>query len=87
LKDKNSGLIDTITKLNKKVTNSKDLNGDLNFLTSQAQGADSGSSMMIENTKELYKMQRITNINMLIGIAIVGTMLFRVFRQPVIQKI
>jgi len=81
LENKNNKLIELIKTLNIEVSKEKDLNSDLNFLTSQAEGADSGSSMMIENTKELYKMQRITNINMLIGIAIVGTMLFRVFRQ------
>ena len=81
LESNNNKLIQTIQNLNTNVNKEKDLNGDLIFLTSQAEGADSGSSMMIENTKELYKMQRISNINMLIGIVFVSIMISRVFRN------
>lgn len=81
IENKNNNMIKIIQTLNTRVNKEKELNGDLIFLTSQAQGGDNGSSMLIENTKDLYKMQRISNINMIIGIGFVGTMLFRVFRQ------
>lgn len=81
LENKNSKLIELIQILNNQVKNEKNLNSDLNFLTSQAEGADSGSSMLIENTKDLYRMQRISNVNILFGVGFVGVMLFRVFRE------
>lgn len=81
LENKNNKLIELIQILNNQVKKEKDLNSDLNFLNSQAEGADSGSSMLIENTKDLYRMQRISNINMLFGVGFVGVMLFRVFRE------
>lgn len=81
LENKNNKLIQLIQILNNQVKKEKDLNSDLNFINSQAEGADSGSSMLIENTKDLYRMQRISNINMLFGVGFVGVMLFRVFRE------
>ena len=81
LENKNNKLIEIIKTLNIQVNKEKTLNSDLNFLTSQAQGADSGSYILIENTKDLYKTQRISNINMLFGIGFVGITLFRIFRQ------
>lgn len=74
-----------IVKLNENIERERSLNGKLLFYKQQASGLGDGSSVMIDNTTELYKSQYISNINIFLGILLLAVGLYKVFGMPAIK--
>lgn len=81
LKEKNENVIKEIRNIEMQLSKEKLTNTKISYLVSQSEGSENGSALLIENSKELYKIQRISNINILIGILFLTTMTFRIFKS------
>lgn len=81
LRKNNAQLIKSINDINVQLSKEKILNSDMNFHVRQTEGSELGSSMLIDNYKELHKMQRISNVNMFLGVSILGVLLFSLFKK------
>jgi predicted RNase H-like nuclease (RuvC/YqgF family) len=81
LQKKIQKLLELITILDEKLLEEKELNQDLTMAWEHTQGTDSGSQLMIDDSKELYRLQRLANIDIILGIILMIVLLFRVFRS------
>ena len=81
LQKKIQKLLELITTLDEKLLEEKELNQDLTMAWEHTQGTDSGSQLMIDDSKELYRLQRLANIDIILGIILMIVLLFRVFRS------
>jgi TolA-binding protein len=73
-------LLGMIHALDQKLMMAKKKNARLEKNWAHTEGSDNGSQMMIDDSKELYKMQRISNIDIILGNVLLIIVLFRVFR-------
>ena len=80
LQTKIGGLLSMIHDLDQKLMMAKNKNAVLEKTWSHTEGSDNGSQMMIDDSKELYKMQRISNVDIILGNVLLIIVLFRVFR-------
>jgi hypothetical protein len=74
-------LLSMIHALDQRLAMAKNKNAKLEKKWAHTEGSDNGSQMMIDDSKELYKMQRISNIDMILGNVLLLIVLFRVFRS------
>ena len=81
LQTKISDLLSMIHALDQKLMMAKNRNVVLENTWAQTEGSDNGSRLMINDSKELYKMQRISNIDIILGNVLLMIVLFRVFRS------
>ena len=81
LQKKIQKLLDLIIILDEKLLEEKQLNTELIMVWEHTQGTDNGSQMMIDDSKELYRLQRLANIDIILGIVLMIVLLFRVFRS------
>ena len=71
-----------IDDLHKKLTKEKNKHSILQKKMHQTGSSSDGSGLLIDETNDLYKLQRITNIGMVIGILATLLLLFKVFSNP-----
>uniref|UniRef100_A0A6C0B0S0 Uncharacterized protein n=1 Tax=viral metagenome TaxID=1070528 RepID=A0A6C0B0S0_9ZZZZ len=75
-----------ISLLNDKLTKEKITQDQLKKKLSQHHSTNDGSDLLINESSELYKMQRVTNIGMVLGIFFSMFIVFRVYSKPSIVK-
>ena len=73
-------LLGMIHALDQKLMMAKNKNTTLENIWAHTEGSDNGSRLMIKDSKELHKMQRISNIDIILGNVLLIIVLFRVFR-------
>jgi hypothetical protein len=71
-----------INNANAIIENQKETSQELLSLYNSLTGNQDGKYTLINNTKDLYKFQYITNVNMIVGICILSYMLYSVFKKP-----
>lgn len=71
-----------IAELNNKLSKEKSDNSDLQKQLSDIDTSSDGSSLLIGESSDLYKYQRITNIGMAIGIFSILVLLFKIYSKP-----
>jgi TolA-binding protein len=71
-----------INSLNSTIQDQKETSQELLSLYNNLSGNQDGKYTLINNTKDLYKFQYITNVNMIVGICILSYMLYSVFKKP-----
>lgn len=78
--------IDTLTglisDLNTKIASQKTINTDLKSTLNQVSATGNGADLLIGEASDLYKMQRLSNITLAIGIFLILVTLFKVFSYP-----
>jgi len=74
--NKEIGIID------KKIQSEKAMNQKLTKGMSQIITSDNGSSKLIDETTDMYKIQYISNIMIIVGIFLLLTMMFVIFKKP-----
>jgi len=77
----NSILNSKIEILNKSLDNEKIKNKNLQYYLNNLEGQGNGSAILINNSKEIYNEQYISNWDMFIGILIISGFLISVFRK------
>lgn len=75
-------LINVISNLNSKITVEKTKHTQLQTTLAQLEGRGNSSSVLIDNSKELYKVQYISNITIVLGIFFTLWLLFYIFTTP-----
>ena len=75
-----------ILLLNDKLTKEKIMQSQFKKKLSQHHSTNDGSDLLINESSELYKMQRVTNIGMVFGIFFSLFIVFRVYSKPVASK-
>ena len=75
-----------ISDLNTKITLEKNKNTDLKSQLSQITSSGNGSELLIGESTDLYKMQRLSNIAMAFGIFLIILTLFKVYSTPKIVQ-
>ena len=68
--------------LNIKLSNEKELSGELTKLMNNLNNTGNGAYTMLEDTSEIYKKQYYKNIELVMGIALISYMLVNVFNSP-----
>jgi len=71
-----------IADLNTKINTEKTKNTDLKSKLSQITSSGNGSDLLIGESTDLYKMQRLSNIALAIGIFLILLILFKVYSIP-----
>jgi len=71
-----------ITELDNKIIDQKSINKDLKTRFANLNGTNNGAYELNDDTKELYKIQYISNITIVVGIIGVVGLLFSVFSKP-----
>ena len=71
-----------ITELDNKIIDQKSINKDLKTRFANLNGTNNGAYELNDDTKELYKIQYISNITIVVGIIGVIGLLFSVFSKP-----
>ena len=72
-------LNDSMTDINTKIEQEKETNDQLKNSLSQIKETKSASNIMNKNYKEMYRVQYVNNISILLGILISITMIFKVY--------
>ena len=75
-------LINVISNLNSKITVEKAKHTQLQTTLAQLEGRGNSSSVLIDNSKELYNVQYISNITIVLGIFFTLWLLFYIFTTP-----
>jgi len=75
-----------INHLNKKINSEKDKKKKLKKQLSQVESQDNGADLMIEQYKENYNIQLLSNVTIVIGIIIIIILLFYIFRPPTVNN-
>ena len=68
-----------------KMEDEKQLNDKLMLLLKNLQNTKDGSSILIDDSKEAYNIQYYYNVEIIIGILIVGVILAKLFRPASIS--
>jgi hypothetical protein len=68
--------------LDKKITYEKSINSKLNSTYSQVVGNTNGSDVMLDDSKNLYHTQYVANVTLFIGIFLLTSVIYKVFKTP-----
>jgi hypothetical protein len=77
-------LDDEMTEISVKLINEKKLNKELEGILKNVKNTQNGSEILIDDSKREYNMQYYKNVEIFIGILIVGGLLGTLFKQKVI---
>jgi hypothetical protein len=84
--DKNIEILDKkMSAISLKMEDEKQLNDKLMLLLKNLQNTKDGSSILIDDSKEAYNIQYYYNVEIIIGILIVGVILAKLFRPASIS--
>jgi hypothetical protein len=84
--DKNIEILDKkMSAISLKMADEKKLNDKLMLLLKNLQNTKDGSSILIDDSKEAYNIQYYYNVEIIIGILIVGVILAKLFRPASIS--
>ena len=82
--DKNIDNLDNeMSEISIKLSNEKKLNKELLVLLTNLKNTQNGSETLIDDSKKEYNMQYYTNVEIFIGILIIGGILGTLFKQKV----
>ena len=82
--DKNIDNLDNeMSEISIKLSNEKKLNKELLVLLTNLKNTQNGSEILIDDSKKEYNMQYYTNVEIFIGILIIGGILGTLFKQKV----
>ena len=82
--DKTIEMLDTqMSSASLKLTDEKNLNKELNTLTSNLQNTQDGSVILIEDSKTNYNIQYYKNLEIFVGILIIGCLLASLFKKKI----
>jgi peptidoglycan hydrolase CwlO-like protein len=74
-------LRDKLLDLEKKITYEKSLNTKLTKQYGQLTGDNNGSDVMLDDSKNLYQTQYVANVTLFIGIFLLTSAIYKVFKQ------
>jgi hypothetical protein len=74
-------LKNNLLDLDKKITYEKSLNTKLNNQYGQLTGDNNGSSVMLDDSKNMYQTQYVANVTLFIGIFLLTGVIYKVFKQ------
>ena len=80
-------LRDKLLDLEKKITYEKSLNTKLTKQYGQLSGNNNGSDVMLDDSKNLYQTQYVSNITLFIGIFLLTSVIYKVFNQTPIDVV
>jgi hypothetical protein len=74
-------LRDKLLDLEKKITYEKSLNTKLSNQFGQMSGNNNGSEVMLDDSKNLYQTQYVSNVTLFVGIFLLTSVIYKVFKQ------